>query len=120
MEGKTSTKIIKVEIDNFVFYRKSKTGLIVGKTVEPLTSNGKPFLSADADCKLKFKLDCPNLFLASLAADKFVEFEIKNTCEEKILRGVPVKQFTVEAVANYYEDDQREIVQFWLQTDNTL
>ena len=112
MTAEQATRILKVEIDNFVFYRKSKTGLIVAKAVEPLTSNGEPFLVAGADCKLKFKLDCPNILLASLAADKFVEFRIKNTCEEKLLRGVPVKQFTVESVVNYYEDDQREIVQF--------
>ena len=112
MDAEKITRDLKVEIDNFVFYRKSKVGLIVGKTVEPVISNEKTFLGAGEDCKIKFKLDCPNLNLQQLAAGKFVEFKVKNTYEEKLLRGSIVKQFTLDSFTKYHADDKREAIPF--------
>lgn len=112
MSGNNETRKLKIEIDNFVFYRNSKVGLIVCKTVEPLISKGQTFLDIGVDCKVKFDLDCVDL--SKLAKAGEVDLFIKNSCEEKFLRGSLVKQFTLESVDSYIEnaDDKRKTVQF--------
>ena len=54
-EGATSK--IQVEIDHFLLYRKSKVGVITGKLVEPLLSQGQIFVKAGDDCKVKLKIE---------------------------------------------------------------
>ena len=112
MSGPTTTKTLKVQIDNFVFYRTSDVGILLGKLSEPLFSNDKIFLEVGTDCKIKFKLDCPNLSLNNLASAGSVDFIVRNTCERKFLRGSPVHQFTAEAIEKYHEDDKRETFSF--------
>ena len=107
-----TTRLIKLEVDNFVFYRKSQTGLIVGKAVEPLISGGTTFLNAGENCKIKFNLDCPNFNLQRLSVARVVDFSVVNYCEEKYLRGAPVKQFTVASISQYHADNKREVIQF--------
>ena len=112
MNQEQITRFIKIDIDNFVFYRKSQTGLIVGKAVEPVISGGKTFVNVGENCKIKFNLDCPNLNLQRLSVARVIDFSVANVCEEKFLRGAPVKQFTVTSVNQYHADNKREIIQF--------
>ena len=112
MSFQQTSKNLKIEIDNFIFYQKSKVGLIVGRAVEPLISGGKTFVQVGEECRIKFKLDCNNLNLQQLAIAKIVDILVKNSCEEKFVRGVKVKQFSVESFNQYNADDQREIIQF--------
>ena len=112
MSRQTGTKNLKVELGNFVFYSKSDVGVVLGKVSEPLFSNDKIFLDVGLECKIKFKLDCPNLSLASLASADFVEFEVQNCCEKKFFRGQTIHQFTAKGVRKYYEDNKRETVSF--------
>ena len=112
MNFQQNQKNIKIEIDNFIFYRKSKVGLILGRATEPLVSGGKNFVNIGEECRLKFRIDCPNLNLQQLAIAKVIDLAIKNSCEEKYIRDTKIKQFTVEAINQYNADDQREIIQF--------
>lgn len=112
MAAERATRILKIEIDNFVFYQKSKVGLIVGKVVEPLISDGLVILNTGCDCKIKLKADCVNLNYQKLSTSKNLDFIVQNSYELKNLRGVPVKQFTADSVTSYNENDKREIISF--------
>ena len=112
MDADLNTRLVKLEIDNFVFYRRSKIGLIVGKLVEPLVSKNQVFLNTGEDCKIKFQLDCQNINLQQLATVKVVNFQVESSFEEKTLRGAPVKQFTAKSVLKYNADDKREAIPF--------
>ena len=56
MSFQQTSKNLKIEIDNFIFYQKSKVGLIVGRAAEPLISGGKTFVQVGEECRIKFKL----------------------------------------------------------------
>ena len=102
-EGATSK--IQVEIDHFLLYRKSKVGVITGKLVEPLLSQGQIFVKAGDDCKVKLKIEI--LDFTKLRNVKILEMAIKNSCEEKMLNGTFVKQFTALSVSDYITDVQK-------------
>ena len=102
-EGATST--IKVEIDHFLFYRKSRVGVIIGTLIEPLLSNGTTFVRAGEDCKIKFKFDCMDF--TKLSSVSFLELVIRNSCEEKMFKGGLVKQFTAERVSKYIPEQSK-------------
>ena len=97
-----ATSRIKVEIDHFIFYRKSKIGLIIGSLTDCLTSNGSILADEREDCKIKIKLDCVDL--TKLGHARFLELTIQNFYEEKFYKGVSVKQFTAVSVSDYISD----------------
>ena len=103
-------KVLKIEVDNFIFYQKSKVGLIVGKAVHQLKSQDRILLSSGEDCKIKFKSDIVDL--QKLTSAKTVDFVVKNFFEERPYKGTSVKQFVAESVDQYNEDSQREIIRF--------
>ena len=112
MNNEEKTKVLRVDIDNFVFYQKSKVGLLVGKAIQPLISQDKILLNTGDDCKIKFKVDIPNLDFQQLVSAKSVDFGVKNFFEEKNFKGSLLKQFTADTVEKYNADHKREIVRF--------
>ena len=107
MASERETSQIQVEIDQFLYYRKSRVGLFVGILVEPLLSKGKIFVDTGEECKIKIKFDC--IDLQKLPDARILEFEIKNSFEEKIHLGKLVKQFTAEAITKYTSDEQKSL-----------
>ena len=112
MNNEEKPKVLRVDIDNFVFYQKSKVGLLVGKAIQPLISQDKILLNTGDDCKIKFKVDISNLDFQQLVSAKSVDFAVKNFFEEKNFKGSLVKQFTADTVEKYNADNKREIVRF--------
>ena len=108
VEGATSK--IKLEIYHFLFYRKSRVGVMVGTLVEPLISNGRIFAEAGENCKVKFKSE--SVDLSEMGSARIVEINIKKTCEEKYFKGAVVKQFTAESVSNYITENQKTFLSF--------
>ena len=105
MAAEGATSKIKVEIDQLLYYRKSRTGIFVGSLVEPLLSDGQVFVKAGDNCKIKIKFDA--LDLIKMRNTKMMEFIIKNSCEEKMLNGTFVKQITACSVSDYISEDQK-------------
>ena len=103
--GETSK--IKVEFDNFLFYRKSKVGVIVAKLTEPLLSNGATIAYAGEISKIKFKYDIVDF--TKLSTVKFLEIIIRNSYEEKMVNGRLVKQFTAERMTDYISDKSKSV-----------
>lgn len=106
----SENKNLTFEIETFIFYSKTNYLVLVGKTAKPLVSKNKIFLDEGEACKVKAKVD---LFdLTKLCSCSSVEINIAGSYEEKIVRGVPIKQFTAEGVLQYNEDNQRKLVSF--------
>ena len=101
--GETSK--IRVEFDHFLFYRKSKVGVIVATLQDPLLSNGAIIANAGETSKIKFKFDIVDL--TKLSSARFLELVIRNSYEEKIINGRLVKQFTAERVSDYISDKSK-------------
>ena len=108
MTTERKTSKIQVEIDQFLFYRKSKVGLFIGSLVEPLLSDGQIFAKAGETCKVKFKMD--NIDLSKILSVRSLEFVIKNSCEEKNYNGSFVKQFTALSVSDYIHDQAKTLI----------
>ena len=70
MTAERKTSKIQVEIDQFLFYRKSKVGLFIGSLVEPLLSDGQIFAKASETCKVKLKMD--NIDLSKILSYRFI------------------------------------------------
>ena len=110
MEAKGATSKIRLEIDHFLFYRKSRMGLLIGKLLDPLISNGSIFLQAGENCKIKYKIECVDF--SKIANTKIIELNIRNSCEEKMFNGATVKQFTADIVTNYILDERKSTLVF--------
>ena len=65
----------------------------------------EPMMIIGDNCKIKIKFDA--LDLIKMRNTKMMEFIIKNSCEEKMLNGTFVKQFTACSVSDYISEDQK-------------
>ena len=93
---------IQVEIDHLLFYRKSRIGVLAGKLVKPIFSQGEIFVKAGEECKVKFKIEIFDF--TKLRDAKILGMAIKNSCEEKMYKGCFVKQFTADSFCDYISD----------------
>ena len=107
MTSEGATSKIQVQIDHLLIYTKSRTGLFIGTLVEPLMSDGQVFVKGGENCKVKIKYDI--LDFGKLKHTKILEFVIHNSCEEKMLNGTFVKQFTALSVSDYTCDVEKTI-----------
>ena len=85
-------------------------GLLIGKLLKPLISNGAIFLQAGENCKIKYKIDCVDF--SKIANTKIIELKIRNSCEEKMFNGTSIKQFTADIVTNYILDERKSTLVF--------
>ena len=102
----TTSKIL-VEIETFLFYRKSRVGIIAGKLLKPIFSRGCEFAREGEPCNIKFKLDL--IDFSRMPDVKIVEVIISNTCEEKAFKGNIVKQFTAKSIPDYISDRRKTV-----------
>ena len=108
MTAEQTTSKILIEIDSFLFYRKSGVGIIGGKLLNPLFSQGKVFAIEGEHCSIKFRKNIIDFHRMSDV--RVLEIEIENSCEEKSLKGNLIKQFTAKSFTDYKSETRKTIL----------
>ena len=109
MAVQQTTSTIMVEMDTFLFYRKSRVGIIGAKLLSPIISQGKIFCREGELCNIKFRLDL--IDFSKISHARVLDIIIENSCEEKLYKGNTIKQFTAKSFTDY-KSDARKTVSF--------
>ena len=107
MAVERATSTIKVELDTLLFYRKSGVGIIGGKLLDPIISNGKIFCKEGELCNIKFRSDI--IDFSRISNVKILEIIIGNTYEEKCYKETLIKQFTAKSITEYKSDTKKSM-----------
>lgn len=108
MAVERATSNIVVEMDTFLFYRKSRVGIIGAKLLSPIISQGKIFCEEGEICNIKFRLDL--IDFSRLSHCRVLEIIIANSCEEKTYKGNSIKQFTAKSIIDYKSDTKKTVI----------
>ena len=108
MAAEQTTSKILVDMDSFLFYRKSGVGVIGGKLLNPIFSHGKVFAIEGELCNIKFRIDL--IDFNRLSNVRVLEIIIGNSCEEKSFKGNLIKQFTAKSFTDYKSETRKTVI----------